>query len=100
MTPKRKIAISGIALLAGLALLENATRTVEVLPATVVDVKFRMPYNGDDDWTLIFALADGSEHHLEPTVRSSLQTGDVFCVRMHRRSWAAPKFQKAADKTC
>lgn len=100
MSRKRTTAITGIALLVGLALVEKATRSVEVLPATVVEVKFRMPYNGDDDWTISFVLEDGSEHDLGPVAPPTLTSGDRFCVRMHKRSWAAPKFQKAVEKVC
>ncbi|MEH6738252.1 MAG: hypothetical protein V7695_06880 [Sulfitobacter sp.] len=101
MSRKRTIAIAGIALLAGLPLVERATRTVEVLPATVVDVISLVPDAGPDQWSITFTLAAGAEHSLDPLiVRPTLQSGDKFCVRIHKRSWAAPKFQKAADKTC
>lgn len=101
MNRKRKIAIAGVALLAGLPLVERATRTVEVLPATIVDVISLVPDAGPDQWSITFTLADGTEHALGPLiVRPTLKSGDEFCVRMHKRSWAAPKFHKAADKTC
>jgi hypothetical protein len=101
MSRKRTIAIAGIALLAGLPLVERATRTVEVLPATVVDVVSLVPDAGPDQWSITFTLADGAEHNLGPLiVRPPLITGDKFCARMLKRSWAAPKFQKAAEKTC
>jgi hypothetical protein len=101
MSRKRKIVIAGITLLAGLPLVERATRTVDVLPATVVDVVSLVPDEGPDQWSITFMLADGVKNTLGPLIlRPTLLSGDKFCVRMHKRSWAAPKFQRAADKTC
>jgi hypothetical protein len=87
MSQKRTIAIAGIALLAGLGLVERTTRTVEVIPATVVDVLPQVPDAGPDQWSITFTLADGGEHNLGPLiVRPTLLSGDLFCVRMHQRS--------------
>lgn len=101
MSRKRTIILAGIALLAGLALVENATRTVEVQPATVVDVTSVVPDEGPDQWRISFTLENGTGYDLGPlTVQPVLAEGERFCVRMHKRSWAAPKFQMSADKTC
>lgn len=101
MSRKRTIAIAGIALLATLALVENATKSVVILPATVTDVTALVPDAGPDLWHVEFTLQDSSAHALPPlNVRPTLAAGDAFCVRQHKRSWAAPKFQISAQKTC
>ncbi len=101
MNRKSTIALAGIVLLAGLALIENATRSVEVLPATVVDISPEVPDAGPDLWRVTFELPDQQEHSLERlTLRPILEPGDTFCIRIHKRSWAVPKFQMSADKTC
>jgi hypothetical protein len=101
MSRKRTIAIAGIALLATLALVENATKSVTILPATVTEVTPIVPDAGPDLWRVAFALQDGSVNALAPlNVRPTLAAGDTVCVRQHKRSWAAPKFQISAQKTC
>ncbi|KEJ89666.1 hypothetical protein [Sulfitobacter donghicola] len=101
MSRKRTIALAGVILLGGLALIENSTRSIQVLPATVTKVTPEVPEAGPDLWTISFTLNTGEAHQLGPlNVRPVLQAGDSFCVRQHKRSWAAPKFQISADKTC
>lgn len=101
MSRIRIIAVTGIALLAGLALIENATRSVHVLPATVAAITAASPEAGPDQWTVTARLSEDETVTLTArTARPSLVEGDAICVRLHKRSWAAAKYQLASDTTC
>lgn len=101
MSKKRIIAVTGITILSALALLENATRSVTIQPATVRHVVELVPDAGPDRFQVAFETMDGTAGLLvAQSTRPTLQTGDVFCLRIHKRSWAAPKYQKSAQTTC
>ncbi|MEP1765099.1 MAG: hypothetical protein ABJJ53_00375 [Sulfitobacter sp.] len=101
MSRKRTIALSGLAVLGGLALIENATRSVTVLPATVIEIVELVPDAGPDRFQVMIELAEGDTHALVPqSIRPVLHIGDALCVQMHKRSWAAPKFQKSSASSC
>jgi len=85
----------------GLALIDNATRSATILPVTITEVAQLVPDAGPDRFQIAFILPDGSAGLLEPqSVRPTLAVGDRMCVRMHKRSWAPPKFVKSAQTTC
>lgn len=89
MNRKRTIALAGIALLGGLALIENATRSVEVVPANVISVTPLVTDIGPDQFEVIFELSDHNAYTADPVdVRPLLGAGDPVCVRMHTHSWA------------
>ena len=101
MSRKRTIVIAGIALLVGLALVENATRSDKVLPATIGAITASVPDAGPDIWHISFTLPDGTEGRLGPvTVRPTLETGASSCIRVMKRSWAATKYQRSTQQSC
>jgi len=101
MSRKHIIAIAGVTILAGLALIENLTRNVTVVPATITEIRELVPDAGPDRFQVAFEMSDGTTALLEAQQkRPTLKAGDVICVRMHQRSWASPKFVKSAQTTC
>lgn len=101
MSRKRTIALAGIALLGGLALIENATRSVEVVPANVISVTPLVTDIGPDQFEVIFELSDRNAYTADPVdVRPLLGAGDPVCVRMHTRSWAKTKYQITTGTDC
>jgi hypothetical protein len=101
MSQKRTIAIAGVVILAGLALIERATNSVQVVPANVVSIKSIVPDKGPDQWIVTFELSDRNTYTADPlTVRPTYSLGDPACVRMHTRSWAKTKYQITADTSC
>jgi len=101
MSRKRLIAYTGIALLVGLALVEKATNSVDVVPAKVIAVTPIPPNEGPDLWKVTFELANGENSQTETTTtRPQLKKGDPVCLRMHERSWAKTKFTLTYDISC
>ncbi len=101
MSRRRTIALAGIALLAGLALIERVTNSMELVPANVTAVMPIVPDRGPDLWKVMFELSDRNEYASEPlSVRPTFAEGDPVCVRMHKRSWANTKFQITAKDSC
>ncbi|MEH6647424.1 hypothetical protein [Sulfitobacter sp.] len=82
MSQKRNIAIAGVALLAGLAFIENATRSVEIQPATVADVTSISPDAGPDLWTLHVPCATAQKHRStpKPCARTKLSAIRFACA--------------------
>lgn len=101
MSRKRTIALTGIAILTTLALIERATNSVALVPANVVAVDPIVPDAGPDKWRIVFELSDRTEYATDPVaVRPTLGLGDPICVRMHDRSWAKPKFTLTSQTSC
>lgn len=101
MNTKRKIALTGAALLVTLALIESATNSVELVPANVISVVPLVPDAGPDLYQVNFELSDRNEYASEPlNVRFNFNAGDPVCVRKHARSWARTKYQITADQSC
>lgn len=97
LTVALTIAISGIVILATLAVIEN----VKNIPANVISVWVLVPDKGPDLWEVQFELSDRNAYTSEPvSIRPTLSLGDPVCVRMHTRGWAAPKYQITPDTSC
>ncbi|WP_298857058.1 hypothetical protein [uncultured Sulfitobacter sp.] len=106
MSRKRTIALAGAALLATLALIERATNSVELVPANVIGLQQGIPNEGPNRWIAAFELTtseirgDKAFNITEDGTAPLLAYGDPICLRLHRRGWAAPKFQIVSDKSC
>lgn len=101
MNNKRLIAYTGIALLVGLALIEKATNSVDLVPANVVTVNSVPVNDGPDLWRITFELSSRETYQTETTsTRPQLAQGDPICLRMHERSWAKTKFTLTSDMSC
>ena len=101
MSRKTTIALTGIALLAGIALIENATRSDDILPATVTEILSTPGTEGPDLWTLRVTLRDGTAADIDTAgIRPSQQIGDTLCVKVMKRSWAKTKYIVASPSDC
>lgn len=101
MSRKRTVAVAGITILAGLALVENATRNVAIVPATVIAVDRTSPDHGADQWRIVFELSDRNEYAISGlSGRPALASGDAFCVQQRQRTWALPTFRIANTDIC
>lgn len=101
MSRKRLIAYAGIAILVGLALIENATNRAQLVPANVVSVASTPANEGPDHWRVTFELSSRDTYVTDPTsILPNLAQGDPICVRMHERSWADTKFTLTTETSC
>lgn len=101
MSRKRLIVYSGIALLAGLALIERATNSVTLVPANVVSVTSEPANQGPDLWRVTFELSSRDSFQTDPSpIQPRLAQGDPICLRMHERSWARTKYTLTSETSC
>lgn len=102
----RAIALAGITLLVTLGLIERATNSVELVPANIIGVQQGVPDQGPNRWIAAFELTTSDIRGYkwfnitEDGTAPVLAYGDPVCIRLHRRSWAAPKFQLTSNKSC
>ncbi|MEQ6203508.1 hypothetical protein ABMC88_10670 [Sulfitobacter sp. HNIBRBA2951] len=101
MTRKRMILLTGIALLTTLALVETATRSDAVLPATVAAITSTPQNAGPDTWQMDVTLADGTRAQIDYAgIRPNRAVGDAICVIEKKRSWAGAKYLVSSQITC
>lgn len=101
MSRKRLIAYTAVALLAGLALIEQATNSVALVPAHVVALTSEPANQGPDLWQVTFELSNGDSAQTDPTpIEPQLAQGDPICLRMHQRSWAKTKYTLTSETSC
>ena len=101
MSRPRTLALVGIAVIAGIALIENATRSDLVVPATVTAIATQTGDEGPDVYILTAALPDGTPATVDlRSVKPDLQIGAQICMRVMTRSWAATKYVIDTDSAC
>ena len=101
MTRKRTLMLAGIALLTALALVEGATRSDAVLPATITALDSTPQNEGPDTWLMVVTLADGTKAAIDYSgIRPNRAIGDTLCVIEKKRSWANPKYLVSSQITC
>ncbi|KIN72837.1 hypothetical protein [Sulfitobacter guttiformis] len=101
MSKKQTIALTGIALVGTLFLIERATSSVTLIPANVVSVAQIPANDGPDQWTVTFELSSRDVFETQPRyVRPDLSLGDPICVAARARSWATTRYDLTGQTSC
>ncbi|WP_299023584.1 hypothetical protein [uncultured Sulfitobacter sp.] len=101
MTRKQFIAITGITLLAALALFDTTRQRAEAVSATVLNVTSTLPDAGADPWHVSVALPDQTQVFTAPQLaRPTVVKGQSVCLRVISRRFGRTRYEIAADKPC
>lgn len=101
MSRKRLILLVGIVLLTTIALIESATRSDAVLPATVAAITSQPANAGPDTWVLDATLVGGATARIDYAgIRPNRTIGDPICVIEKKRSWAVTTYLVTSQTTC
>lgn len=101
MSRKRAIALAGIFLLTALALIDRATRSDPVVPATVAAIVSTPANSGPDNWHMDVTLSDGTDARIDyHGIRPNRTVGTPLCVIEKKRSWAKTVYVVTSQTNC